>query len=154
MTTLKEELRQSKGFRSLEEEAFLNLARTEAVLSDGLDRVLAPHGLSLTQYNVLRMLRGAGAEGLCRNEIRDRLITRMPDVSRLLDRMEAAGLVHRVRSATDRRQVSTTLTERGSALVSDLDSEVAAVHERQLGHLNETQLRSLIELASLARDPG
>ena len=153
MTSLKEELRQSKGFRSLEEEAFLNLARTEAVLSDGLDRVLGRHGLSLTQYNVLRMLRGAGVQGLCRNEIRDRLITRMPDVSRLLDRMEAAGLVHRVRSATDRRQVSTTLTEHGHALVDQLDADVAAVHARQLGHMNETQLRSLIELVSLARNP-
>ena len=154
MTSLKEELRQAKGFRSLPEEAFLNVARTEAVLSDGLDRVLGPHGLSLTQYNVLRMLRGAGSDGLCRNEIRDRLITRMPDVSRLLDRMEAAGLVHRVRSADDRRLVNTTLTERGSALVEQLDADVAAVHARQLGHLDETQLRSLIELLSLARDPG
>jgi DNA-binding MarR family transcriptional regulator len=154
MTSLKEELRQSKGFRSLQEEAFLNLARTEAVLSDGLDRVLGPHGLSLTQYNVLRMLRGAGVEGLCRNEIRDRLITRMPDVTRLLDRMEAAGLVHRVRSATDRRQVSTTLTEHGHDLVDQLDADVAAVHARQLGHMTDTQLRSLIELVSLARDNG
>ncbi len=153
MTSLKEELRQGRGFRSLEEEAFLNLVRTEAVLSDGLDRVVGPRGLSLTQYNVLRILRGAGPKGLCRNEIRDRLITRMPDVTRLLDRMEAAGLVHRVRSATDRRQVSTTLTERGSALVDALDEDVAAAHARQLGHLNEAQLRSLIELVSLARVP-
>jgi DNA-binding MarR family transcriptional regulator len=154
VTTLKDDLRQGKAFKSLHQEAFLNVARTEAVLHDGLDRVLGPHGLSLTQYNVLRMLRGAGADGLCRNEIRDRLITRMPDVSRLLDRMEAAGLVHRVRSADDRRLVNTTLTERGSTLVDELDAQVTAVHAKQLGHLNDVQLRSLIELLSLARTPA
>lgn len=153
VTTLQQDLRQRKAFHSLHQEAFLNVARTEAVLHDGLDLVLGPHGLSLTQYNVLRMLRGAGPDGLCRNEIRDRLITRMPDVSRLLDRMEAAGLVHRVRSAEDRRMVNTTLTAAGSAVVDQLDAEVAAVHARQLGHLSATQLRSLIDLLSLARDP-
>ena len=153
MTTLQDDLRQGKPFTSLHEEAFLSVARTEAVLHDGLDRVLGPHGLSLTQYNVVRMLRGAGPAGLCRNEIRDRLITRMPDVSRLLDRMEAAGLVHRVRGAADRRLVNTTLTERGSELVNQLDAEVTALHAGQLGHLNKTQLRSLIELLSMAREP-
>ncbi|WP_310569966.1 MarR family transcriptional regulator [Gemmatimonas sp.] len=154
MTILRDDLRQTKAFQSLHQEAFLNVARTEAVLHDGLDQVLGPLGLSLTQYNVLRMLRGAGIGGLCRNEIRDRLITRMPDVSRLLDRMEAAGLVHRVRSAEDRRLVNTTLTERGGALVDELDAEVAAVHAKQLGHLSEPQLRSLIELLSIARSPS
>jgi DNA-binding MarR family transcriptional regulator len=152
VTTLKDDLRQGKPFDSLHQEAFLNVARTEAVLHDGIDRVLGPHGLSLTQYNVLRMLRGAGPNGLCRNEIRDRLITRMPDVSRLLDRMEAAGLVHRVRSTADRRLVNTTLTDHGRTLVNRLDAEVAQEHARQLGHLNTAQLRTLIELLSLARD--
>ncbi len=127
------------------------MARTEAVLHDGLDRVLGPHGLSLTQYNVLRMLRGAGREGLCRNEIRDRLITRMPDVSRLLDRMEAAGFVDRVRSTEDRRLVNTTLTDAGRALVRQLDADIAAVHTAQFGHLTESQLRTLIALLTLTR---
>lgn len=148
---LRQQLQQQKPFRSLYQEAFLNLARTETVLHDGIDRVLQPHGLSLTQYNVLRMLRGAGTDGLCRNEIRDRLITRMPDVSRLLDRMEEAGLVSRVRSTEDRRLVTTTLTRRGRTLVDQLDPPVAQEHERQLGHLSEPQLRTLIELLSLAR---
>lgn len=154
MTTLNDELRQASVFRSLYQEAFLNVARTEAVLHDGLDRVLGPHGLSLTQYNVLRMLRGAGPEGLCRNEIRDRLITRMPDVSRLLDRMEPAGLVHRVRSTEDRRLVNTTLTKRGSTLVDQLDTEVDAVHAAQFGHLSAAQLRSLIDLLTRTRTPA
>lgn len=152
IASLRDDLRQQRPFGSLHQEAFLNVARTEAVLHDGLDRVLGPHGLSLTQYNVLRMLRGAGQDGLCRSEIRDRLITRMPDVSRLLDRMEAAGLVHRVRSIADRRVVNTTLTDHGRAVVDRLDDEVAREHERQLGHLTEKQLRTLVELLSLARE--
>ena len=129
----------------------MSLARTEAVLHDGLDRVLSPHGLSLTQYNVLRILRGAGQEGLCRNEVAQRLITRMPDVTRLLDRMEAAGLVIRLRSTEDRRLVNTTLTKAGRDLVGDLDAEVARVHQAQLGHLADTELRTLIELLDRAR---
>lgn len=148
---LQDELRQRKPFGSLCQEAFLNVARTEAVLRDGVERVLAPHGLSLAQYNVLRILRGAAPEGLCRNEIRDRLITRMPDVSRLLDRLEAVGLVSRIRSTDDRRLVNTTLTERGRALVDELDDAVAREHEQQLGHLTAAQLRTLIELTTLAR---
>jgi DNA-binding MarR family transcriptional regulator len=149
---LRDELQQTRPFDSLYQEAFLNLVRTETVLGDGLDRVLGPKGLSRTQYNVLRMLRGAGPDGLCRNEIRDRLITRMPDVSRLLDRMEEAGLVARVRSDADRRLVQTRLTEQGRRLVDELAGEVAGEHERQLGHLSEAQLRTLIELLGVARE--
>lgn len=149
---LQHELRQTRPFDSLYQEAYLNLSRTETVLSDGLERVLGPKGLSLTQYNVLRMLRGAGHDGLCRNEIRDRLITRMPDVTRLLDRMEAAGMVSRVRSSIDRRQVNTTLTEQGRELVDSLKEAVAAEHVRQLGHLDSTQLRTLVELLTRARE--
>src|SRR4051812_28225257 len=124
-TTLRDELRQEKPFRSLSEEALVSIARTEAVSRERLEKVLAPHGLSMTQYNVLRILRGAGTKGLCRNEIGERLISRMPDVSRLLDRMEEAGLVSRVRSRQDRRLVNTTLTARGLALVNDLDAPVS-----------------------------
>jgi DNA-binding MarR family transcriptional regulator len=113
--------------------------------------VLGARGLSPTQYNVLRVLRGAGDDGLCRNEVRDRLITRMPDVTRLLDRMEEAGLVSRVRSTADRRLVTTTLTARGRALVDELDDDVARAHEQLLGHLDDAQLHSLIDLLSLAR---
>jgi DNA-binding MarR family transcriptional regulator len=136
---------------SLHQQVFVSLARTEAVLHDSLDRVLGPRGLSLTQYNVLRILRGAGAEGLCRNEIGDRLITRMPDVTRLLDRMEAAGLVTRARSTEDRRLVRTSLTRTGRALVDELDLIVDQTHREQLGHLAATDLRTLRRLLDLAR---
>ncbi len=149
--TLRDEIRQEKPFGSLREEAHLNVARTDAVARDRFERVLAPHGLSATQYNVLRILRGAGKDGLCRNEIGERLISRMPDVSRLLDRMEGAGLVSRVRSTEDRRLVNTMLTTAGRALVDELDAPVRRYHEERLGHMTEPQLRSLIDLLSVAR---
>lgn len=151
---LRHDLRQRKPFTSLQQEAWLNLARTEAVLHAGFEQVLKPHGIGATQYNVLRILRGAAAPGLCRNEIRDRLLTRMPDVTRLLDRMEDAGLVIRVRSTEDRRLVATRLTTRGKDLVDRLDEPVATEHKRRLGHLTPAQLRTLIELLTLARRPS
>jgi DNA-binding MarR family transcriptional regulator len=153
-TDLRHELRQRKPFASLAQEAHLNVGRTEAVLREGIEQLLKPHGISATQYNVLRILRGAGSSGLCRNEIRDRLLTRMPDVTRLLDRMEEAGLVTRERDTTDRRLVTTRLTDRGRDLVDALDGPVAEEHERRLGHLGEEQLRTLIRLLTLARHPG
>ena len=151
-TTLRDELRQGKPFTSLREEALLSIARTEAVVRENLERVLGPYDLSMTQYNVLRILRGAGPAGLCRNDIGERLIARMPDVSRLLDRMEAAGLVHRFRSMEDRRLVNTTLTAKGKVLVNKLDSEVAQYQKEQVGHLTDAQLRSLIHLMRLVRN--
>jgi DNA-binding MarR family transcriptional regulator len=150
---LRAELQQKKPFGSIYEEAFLNIARTDAVLGDALDVVLGPHQLSATQYNVLRMLRGAATGGLCRNEIRDRLITRMPDVTRLLDRMEDAGLINRIRSEEDRRLVHTQVTKKGLALVEKLDDAIAAEHKRQLGHLTREQLKTLIDLLTLVRQP-
>lgn len=152
--TLRHDLRQAKPFKSLCEEALLSIARSESVSRERLEQVLAPHGLSMTQYNVLRILRGAGQNGLCRNEIGERLISRMPDVSRLLDRMEAAGLVSRVRSAEDRRLVNTTLTAQGRTLVDDLDDPVAKVQADQLGHMTEDQLKTLIDLLDLVRSKG
>jgi DNA-binding MarR family transcriptional regulator len=148
------DIRQQKPFTSLAQEAHLNVARTAAVLEEGIERVLKPHGVSGTQYNVLRILRGAGAAGLCRNEIRDRLLTRMPDVTRLLDRMEEAGLVTRARDVADRRLVTTQLTAKGRALVDSLDMPVAEEHARSLGHLGEERLRTLVRLLTLARTPG
>ena len=151
MTDLRTEIRQQKPFGSLEQECFLNIERTGAVLHDSLERTLKPHGISMTQFNVLRILRGAGEKGLCRNEVRDRLVTRMPDVTRLLDRMEEARLVTRVRDEEDRRQVRTRLTSQGRELVDRLDSPVAEEHRRRLGHLTQEQLRTLIALLTEAR---
>ena len=134
-----------------QQEAFIALAQTASALGDELERLLRPYGLGRTQYNVLRILRGAGADGLCRNEIRDRLLSRMPDVTRLLDRMAEAGLLERERRADDRRQVGTRLTRKGRELVDRLDAVVEAEHQRLLGHLGPEQLRTLTRLLVLAR---
>jgi DNA-binding MarR family transcriptional regulator len=135
-----------------EQMAFLAIVRAATTLSDAFDQMLKPHGLSTTQYNVLRILRGAGREGLCRNEIRDRLLTRMPDVTRLLDRMEEAGLLERERREDDRRQVETRLTRKGRDLVNRLDRAVEAEHQQRLGHLTRAQLQQLTALLGLAVD--
>ena len=151
-TSLRAELQQKKPFSSLEQEATLSIARTEAALREPMEELLKKSDVSLAQYNVLRILRGAGPEGLTRNEIRDRLINRMPDVTRLLDRMEEAGWVSRAREMEDRRCVATHLTRSGRTLVDSLDGPVQEEHERRLGHMTKTQLRTLIELLSLARE--
>jgi DNA-binding MarR family transcriptional regulator len=154
-TELRDELHQTRPFASLEQECYLNIARTAAVLSDAFEVALRPFGITGTQFNVLRILRGAEPDGLCRNELRDRMLNRMPDMTRLLDRMEEAGLVSRARGTDDRRQVSTRITTEGRALVDRLDSLVTDEHHRQLGHLEAAELRQLIELLTLARqNPG
>ena len=153
-TALRDELRQRRPFESLEQEAHLNLVRTTAVLTDALEHVVKAAGLTLAQFNVLRILRGAGPDGLCRNELRDRLLTRMPDVTRLLDRMEEAGLVVRERSDADRRLVRTRITAAGLDLLAGLDLPVAAEHRRLLGHLAPEELRTLTDLVTRARQPA
>ncbi len=151
MADLKSELRQTRAFPSLHEEAFLNIERTQTLLAAAFEQMIKPYGITGAQYNVLRILRGASPEGLCRNEIRDRLVTRMPDVTRLLDRMEDAGLITRTRSTEDRRLVSTQLTRQGRKLVDSLDDAVTAEHKARLDTLSSAQLRTLIELLTLIR---
>lgn len=153
-STLREEIKQKKAFKSLHEEAALNVIRTNGVLSDAFDKMIKPYGITATQYNVLRILRGSDETGLCRNEVRDRLLTRMPDATRLLDRMEAAGLISRSREQDDRRMVTTRLTRKGRQLVDELDPVVTREHKTRLGHLTEKQLASLNSLLTLARNPG
>lgn len=150
--TLRTEIRQTKPFASLEQEAQLNIERTAAVLGHAFAEALKPYGITATQYNVLRILRGAGPDGLCRNEVRDRLISQVPDVTRLLDRLEESELIERERSTADRRQVSTRITTAGLALLRTLDGPVSEMHKRHLGHLSDKQLKTLTELLALARE--
>lgn len=149
--TLREEIKQTRPFSSPSEEALVNLVRTSRIVGDAGELLLREYGLSHAQYNVLRILRGNGPAGLGRNEIRDRLIARMPDVTRLLDRMEAAGLVRRERDETDRRCVPTFLTARGRALVDELDEPIAAHARLMFGHLTAAQVATLNELLVLVR---
>jgi DNA-binding MarR family transcriptional regulator len=135
---------------SPEEAAFLELVRTGDLLSRGLVRLLKSEGLSPTQYNVLRILRGA-SEGLFCGEIASRMITRDPDVTRLLDRLEKRGLISRCREAKDRRTVMARITPEGLELLARLDEPVQAAHRKQLGHLGRQRLRVLAELLRAAR---
>ena len=153
-TSLRDEIKQTKPFKSLVQEAQLNLERTAAVLFHRFANTFKAFDITPTQYNVLRILRGAGTSGLCRNDVRDRLISQVPDVTRLLDRMVVAGLVARERDATDRRLVTTRITRQGLALLSRLDAPVAAAHQHALGHMTNAQLGSLIALLTLARTPS
>ena len=151
MSPLQDELKQTKPFRTLQQEAQLNMVRTANILSDSFEQMLKPHGITGTQYNVLRILRGAEPNGLCRNEVSQRLLNRMPDATRLLDRMEEAGLVTRERSTTDRRLVTTRITRKGREIVDSLDESADEQHEKALGHMSEQQLRTLIKLLTIAR---
>lgn len=148
---LQDELKQSRPFATIEQEATLNVVRTGAMLTDMFEQVLKPYGLSAAQYNVLRILRGAEPEGLCRNEIRDRMITRMPDMTRLLDRMEDAGLVTRTRQRTDRRLVRTELTERARELLDEIEPRMLEEHRNRLGSMSREDLRRIIELLTAVR---
>jgi DNA-binding MarR family transcriptional regulator len=150
---LQDEIKQTKPFATLEQEAILNIERTAALLGHQLEQALKPHGITPTQYNVLRILRGAGERGLCRNEIRDRLISQVPDVTRLLDRLEDLKLIERERDAADRRLVNTHITSGGLELLDRLDEPVIEFHRGQLGHLGTENLRMLIDLLSRAREP-
>ena len=151
---LRREIKQARPFQSLEQEALLGLERTAAVHSHAFAEALKPYGITPTQYNVLRILRGAGEPGLCRHEVRDRLVAQVPDVTRLLDRLEEARLIERRRGTEDRRVVTTRITEKGQRLLRELDEPVLAMHKRQLGHMTREQLRTLVELLGVARDAG
>src|ERR1700731_1603387 len=152
---MKEAVKDGKSRRrvgSAQEAAFLDLLRTTDMLSRGLVQVLKVEDLSSTQYNVLRILRGAPA-GLFCGEIANRMITRDPDVTRLLDRLEKRTLILRCREAKDRRTGMARITPEGLKLLARLDEPVQGAHRKQLGHLGRSRLRSLVELLRVARSP-
>src|SRR3954468_12278412 len=152
---LKDEIGKRKAFDSLEQEAFLNLLRTQENLSEGVSEMLKPSGLSTTQYNALRILRGAGAccgeTGIACREVADRMVTRDPDITRLFDRLETRGLITRTRASKDRRVVKTAITDAGMKCLKELDGPVMELHKRQLGKMGTRKLRELIELLEEAR---
>ena len=151
MSRLQEEIKQTKPFHNLRHEVFVSIARTAAVLNHAFEHELKRHGITLTQYNVLRILRGAGPKGLCRYEISNRLITQVPDVSRLLDRMTKAGLATRERDSSDRRLVAACITPAGLAMLATLDAPTEALTADRLQHMSEEQLAALRDLLDVAR---
>jgi DNA-binding MarR family transcriptional regulator len=149
--TLRKEIKQVKAWSSREEEAFLNLLRTADVLSRGEAVVLKSANLSPNQYNALRILRGAGPDGVTCSEIGDRLIERDPDVTRMIDKLEERGLMRRTRDSRDRRVYRNAITATGLELLAALDEPLGAIHKRQMGHLGQEKLATLISLLEEAR---
>jgi DNA-binding MarR family transcriptional regulator len=145
------ELKQSKPYPSVAQEAHVSIVRTAAVLAHAIEEVLKPFGITATQYNVLRILRGEGRRGLCRQEIGERMVTPVPDVTRLLDRLEDMRLITRARGVEDRRRMTTRITREGLKLLARADGPLVAGHERLLGHLGARKLRTLVDLLAEAR---
>ena len=150
---LQREIKQSTPFPSREAEAFLNLQHTADVLLQRLAELLKPSGISPTQYNVLRILRGAGPEGLPCGEVSNRMITREPDMTRLLDRMEKRGLVTRARQSKDRRVVTAQITPRGLETLKTLDCQIERFHRERFARLGE-RLDDLIAIMETLRENG
>ena len=148
---IRKETRHKKPFRRVEDEAFVNLLRTVDALMQGVATTLKPSGLSPAQYNVLRVLRGAGPDGLACREIGERMIAKDPDITRLLDRLEERGLISRSRDRADRRVITTRITDKGLRILKELDKPIEELHVKQLGHLGEQRLRSLVDLLEAAR---
>jgi DNA-binding MarR family transcriptional regulator len=130
----------------LQVSAALDVVRTADVLLRDFDDLLKAQDLSGAQFNVLRILRGGGSEGLTCGDVISRLVRRDPDVTRLMDKLERRGLLERGRDAHDRRVVRTRITDAGRALLASLDEPVDDVHERQLGHMSDERLRELVAI--------
>jgi DNA-binding MarR family transcriptional regulator len=143
-----------KASRSLEQEAYLSLQRTADALARAAEEAIKPSGLSGTQYNVLRILRGARPDGLHCGEVAARMITHDPDITRLLDRLEGRGLVARARGRKDRRVIRVRITPAGLRILAKLDKPIEEFHRRQLGHLGPRRLERLVELLNSARSAG
>ena len=140
---LQSEIKQTKPFAKLEHEAVLGLLRTAALIDHAIDEALRPFGVTGTQFNVLRILRGAGDTGLCGREIGDRMITRVPDVTRLLDRLEKSGFITRDRDRDDRRHVTARITTKGQDVLEKAGTAGSAIEDR-FRRLNQDELRALI----------
>lgn len=153
MASLKADLKQSKDFESLEQEAVLNLQRTAAEVSGPFLKLFKGKKLSTGLYNILRILRGQKGKGLSCSAISERMVTRDPDVTRLVDKLLKMGLVSRDRSTEDRRVVIISLTPQGFSLVGDLDEPVNGLHHQTLGHLTRNELIEFNRLLVKARKP-
>ena len=139
-----EEIKQTRPFASRQEEAALNIVRTADMLKRGGELLFRRHGITSTQYNVLRILRGAGDRGLYCTAIAERMITAEPDITRLLMRMERLGLLVRHRDTADRRMVTAIATERGLQVLEELEAPLHKLQEGQFALLREDEIETLI----------
>jgi DNA-binding MarR family transcriptional regulator len=149
---LQQEIQQTRPFELVEEEAMLNIVRTAEVLQRAIADFLNGFGLSSVQYNVLRILRGAGPAGATCSQIGKRMLTHDPDITRLLDRMEARGLIARARDGADRRAVITRITETGLALVGEIDQPLKTLFQTRLGKVGREELASLTSQLEKVRE--
>lgn len=143
MSSLREQIGKQRPFELPEEELYLNVIRTAALLGSEFNRLFKRHGLGESGYNVLRILRAAGDEGRTWTEIHDNLVVPAPDVTRLVARLERAGFVTRKRSIDDRRVVRIFSTPAGRKLVDSLDEPIRRLHQALLGHLSPAELSRL-----------
>lgn len=151
--SIEDEIRQTRPFAHPTIRAVVSLLRTATVVEHATNELLRPHGITLTQFNVLRILRGAGRRGLCGREIGERLIARVPDVSRLLDRMAEMGLISRVRDAADRRHVTAVLAAKGRALLAATSPLVEGQARVRFGRLAPADLARLVDALAEVRAP-
>ena len=150
---LESEIKQSRPFKRTSEEALVGIMRTAAILDHVFQDALKEFGITPTQYNVLRILRGAGREGLCGREIGERLISKVPDVSRLLDRMEDLGLMTRERDAADRRHVTARATPKGLKILVQVEPTLEVLEREHFGTLGAHALKDLIATLDTVRTP-
>lgn len=151
LSDLKKEIAQERPFSSLEEEVLLNLIRSADCLSRAMQRAMRGHGITATQYNVLRILRGAQPQGLTCSAIGDRMITADPDITRLLARLKALKLIRQQRDKKDRRVLWTQIAPAGLQLLSDLDPIVSEFPRSMLGHISQDDLAAFSQLLESAR---
>src|SRR6476660_6400643 len=149
---LQAEIKQTKPFPRRSSEALLSVLRTAALLEYQVNELLRPYGITDLQYNVLRILRGAGPQGWCGRDIAERLISKVPDVSRLLDRMEGMQLLRRQRDATDRRHVTARITPRGLRVLDEVTPKLDAFERERFGHLDAERLQHVIDGLADVRD--
>lgn len=148
---LQQELKKKRPFDLLEQEAAISVVRTSDQLQIRFARLLREHGLTPSQYNILRILRGEG-KPLPILEIASRTITVVPGITGLIDRLEQAGFVNRLRCEKDRRVIYVALTDKGISALADLDEPLMALHGKLLGHLSQTELKELLRLLEKARE--
>ncbi|HEX2834054.1 MAG TPA: MarR family transcriptional regulator [Thermoanaerobaculia bacterium] len=150
--SIQREIKQGRPFAAATQEATVAVLRTADLMRRSLAEVLDPFDITLQQYNVLRILRGAGADGLPTLEIAERMIEQTPGITRLIDRLELKRLVTRVRCETDRRQVFCHITEEGLQLLSKLERPIRDAEDQSLSTLSESELAQLIALLEKARN--
>jgi DNA-binding MarR family transcriptional regulator len=149
---LQAEIKQTKPFPSPTSEALLSVLRTAAVLEHRLTEVLKPYGITHTQYNVLRILRGAGSTGLCGREVAERLVSKVPDISRLLDRMEEMQLIDRERDPADRRHVTARISPEGLRVLTRATPQLEAIEQTRFAGLEPERVKLLIEVLAQIRE--